>query len=37
MNNWKTNYKDVFIKNDEWGWKDGFLIDEVKRDILGNT
>ena len=36
MNNWKTNYKDVFIKNDEWGWKDGFLVDEVKRDILGN-
>ena len=34
MNNWKTNYKDVFIKNDEWGWKDGFLVDEVKRDLL---
>ena len=34
MNNWKTNYKDVFIKNDEWSWRDEFLTDEVKRDIL---
>lgn len=36
MDNWKTNYSDWFVKDNEWGWKDDFLIDEVKRDILGD-
>lgn len=36
MDKWKTNYSDWFAKDDKWGWKDDFLVDEVKRDILGN-
>ena len=31
------NYRDWFMNEDsKWGWKDGFILDEVKRDILGN-
>lgn len=35
MNNWETNYSDWFVKdNNKWGWKDEFLTNEVKQDIL---
>lgn len=27
-----NNYKDWFMNEDKWGWKDNFIIDEVKRD-----
>lgn len=36
MNKWKTGYNDLFTKYSGWGLRDGFLVDEVKRDILGD-
>jgi hypothetical protein len=36
FNNYVKNYSDWFVKNNEWGWKDDFIIDEVKRDISGD-
>ena len=35
MDKWKTDYSDWFVKdNNKWSWKDEFLTDEVKQDIL---
>lgn len=36
FNNYVKNYSDWFVKDNEWGWKDDFIIDEVKRDISGD-
>ena len=36
FDNYVKNYSDWFVKDNEWGWKDDSIIDEVKRDILGD-